>query len=107
MGSDPDAGLYWLARMLEAGEDVRFLTRRLVILASEDIGDAAPQALPLAVAGMQACEFVGLPECRLTLSQMVTYLGLHHQVERGHRGDRRGHAQRARRPAAAGARASA
>ena len=73
-GSDPDAGLYWLARMLEAGEDVRFLTRRLVILASEDIGNADPQALPLAVAGMQACEFVGLPECRLTLSQMVTYL---------------------------------
>jgi len=73
-GSDPDAGLYWLARMLEAGEDVRFLTRRLVILASEDIGNADPQALTLAVAGMQACEFVGLPECQLTLSQLVTYL---------------------------------
>lgn len=73
-GSDPDAGLYWLARMLEAGEDVRFLTRRLVILASEDIGNADPQALTLAVSGMQACEFVGLPECQLTLSQLVTYL---------------------------------
>ncbi len=73
-GSDPDAGLYWLARMLEAGEDVRFLTRRLVILASEDIGNADPAALPLAVAAMQACEFVGLPECQLTLSQTVTYL---------------------------------
>ena len=73
-GSDPDAGLYWLARMLEAGEDVRFLTRRLVILASEDIGNADPHALPLAVAAMQACEFVGLPECQLTLSQAVTYL---------------------------------
>ena len=73
-GSDPDAGLYWLARMLEAGEDVRFLCRRLVILASEDVGNADPQALPLAVAAMQACEFVGLPECRLTLSQCVTYL---------------------------------
>ncbi|MCP4190511.1 MAG: replication-associated recombination protein A [Planctomycetaceae bacterium] len=73
-GSDADAALYWLARMLEGGEDVRFLTRRLVILASEDVGNADPQALPLAVAAMQACEFVGLPECQLTLSQAVTYL---------------------------------
>ncbi len=73
-GSDPDAALYWLARMLEAGEDVRFLCRRLIILASEDIGNADPQALCVAVAAMQACEFVGLPECRLTLSQAVTYL---------------------------------
>ncbi len=73
-GSDPDAGLYWLARMLEGGEDVRFLTRRLVILASEDVGNADPQALPLAVAAMHACEFVGLPECQLTLAQAVTYL---------------------------------
>jgi putative ATPase len=73
-GSDPDAALYWTARMLEAGEDVRFLCRRLVILASEDIGNADPQALPLAVATMQACEFVGLPECKLTLSQCVCYL---------------------------------
>jgi putative ATPase len=73
-GSDPDAGLYWLARMLEAGEDVRFLCRRLVILASEDVGNADPHALPLAVAAMQACEFVGLPECQLPLAQVVTYL---------------------------------
>jgi putative ATPase len=73
-GSDPDAALYWLARMLEGGEDVRFLCRRLIILASEDIGNADPQALPLAVAAMQACEFVGLPECQLTLAQAVTYL---------------------------------
>jgi putative ATPase len=73
-GSDPDAGLYWLARMLEAGEDVRFLCRRLVILASEDVGNADPAALPLAVAAMQACEFVGLPECQLPLAQAVTYL---------------------------------
>jgi putative ATPase len=73
-GSDPDAGLYWLARMLEAGEDVRFLARRLVILASEDVGNADPAALPLAVAAMQACEFVGLPECQLSLAQAVTYL---------------------------------
>jgi putative ATPase len=73
-GSDPDAGIYWLARMLEGGEDVRFLARRLVILASEDVGNADPHALPLAVAAMQACEFIGLPECQLTLAQAVTYL---------------------------------
>lgn len=73
-GSDPDAATYWLARMLEGGEDVRFLCRRLVILASEDIGNADPQALVLAVATMQACEWVGLPECQLTLAQCVTYL---------------------------------
>jgi putative ATPase len=73
-GSDPDAGIYWLARMLEGGEDVRFLARRLVILASEDVGNADPHALPLAVAAMQACEFVGLPECQLTLAQAVAYL---------------------------------
>lgn len=75
-GSDPDAALYWLALMLEAGEDIRFICRRLVILASEDIGNADPQALSLAVACMQACEFVGLPECQLTLSQTVIYLAL-------------------------------
>jgi putative ATPase len=73
-GSDPDAGIYWLARMLEGGEDVRFLSRRLVILASEDVGNADPHALPLAIAAMQACEFVGLPECQLNLAQAVAYL---------------------------------
>ncbi len=73
-GSDPDAALYWLARMLEAGEDVRFICRRLVILASEDVGNADPAALPLAVAAAHACELVGLPECQLTLSQAVIYL---------------------------------
>lgn len=73
-GSDPDAALYWLARMLEAGEDIRFICRRLVILASEDIGNADPQALPLAVAAFHACELIGLPECQLTLSQAVIYL---------------------------------
>jgi putative ATPase len=73
-GSDPDAALYWLARMLEGGEDVRFLARRLVILASEDVGNADPAGLPLAVAAAQACEIVGLPECQLTLAQAVTYL---------------------------------
>jgi putative ATPase len=60
--------------MLEGGEDVRFICRRLVILASEDVGNADPQALSLAVAALQACEFVGLPECQLTLSQTVAYL---------------------------------
>ncbi|NDC53935.1 MAG: replication-associated recombination protein A [Planctomycetia bacterium] len=75
-GSDADAGLYWLARMLEGGEDVRFLARRLVILASEDVGNADPRALMIAVAAMQATEFVGLPECQLTLAQAVTYLAL-------------------------------
>jgi putative ATPase len=73
-GSDPDAALYWLARMLEGGEDVRFLARRLVILASEDVGNADPAALGLAVATAQACELVGLPECQLNLAQAVTYL---------------------------------
>jgi putative ATPase len=73
-GSDPDAALYWLARMLEGGEDVRFLARRLVILASEDVGNADPAGLPLAVSAAQACELVGLPECQLNLAQTVTYL---------------------------------
>lgn len=73
-GSDADASVYWLARLLESGEDIRFLTRRLVILASEDIGNADPSALGLSMACMQACEFVGLPEAQLTLSQTVTYL---------------------------------
>ncbi|SRR6056297_415389 len=73
-GSDVDAAMYWLARMLEGGEDIRFVCRRLVILASEDIGNADPQALSIAVATMQACEFVGLPECQLTLSQCVAYM---------------------------------
>ncbi len=73
-GSDPDAALYWLARMLEGGEDVRFLARRIVILASEDVGNADPAALPLAVAAAHACELVGLPECQLNLAQAVTYL---------------------------------
>jgi len=75
-GSDVDAALYWLARAIESGEEIRFLTRRLVIFASEDVGNADPQALSLAVATMQACEFVGLPECQLNLSQAVIYLAL-------------------------------
>jgi len=73
-GSDPDAAIYWLAKMLVGGDDVRFLARRLVILASEDVGNADPQALPLAVATAHACELVGLPECQLNLAQTAIYL---------------------------------
>jgi putative ATPase len=73
-GSDPDAGLYWLARMLEAGEDARFIARRLVILASEDIGMADPMALVVADAAARALEFVGLPEAQLNLAQAVVHL---------------------------------
>jgi putative ATPase len=75
-GSDPDAAIYWLARMLESGEDPRFIARRMVILASEDVGNADPQALVLAAAALQAVEFLGLPECQLPLAQAVTYLAL-------------------------------
>jgi len=73
-GSDVDAAIYWLAKMLEGGEDIRFITRRLIISASEDIGNADPHALTIAVSAMQACEMIGLPECQLTLSQTVAYL---------------------------------
>ena len=73
-GSDPDAALYWLAKMLYAGEEVRFLARRLVILASEDIGLADPHALVLAVAAQQAVEFIGLPEAQIPLAHCTVYL---------------------------------
>jgi putative ATPase len=73
-GSDPDAAVYWLARMLEGGEDPRFITRRMLIFASEDIGNADPHALPLASAAAEAFDRVGLPEGRLILSQAATYL---------------------------------
>ena len=73
-GSDPDAALYWLAKMLHAGEELRFITRRLVIFASEDVGLADPLALPLAISAHQAVEFVGLPEARITLAHAVVYL---------------------------------
>jgi putative ATPase len=75
-GSDPDAATYWLARMIEAGEDPRFLARRIVIAAAEDVGNADPMALLLANAAAQVTEFVGLPECRIPLVQAVTYLAL-------------------------------
>ncbi len=75
-GSDPDAAVYWLAKMIYAGEDPRFIMRRILILASEDIGNADPQALILASAGLQAVEFVGLPEAQIILAQLVTYMAM-------------------------------
>jgi putative ATPase len=73
-GSDPDAALYWLAKMLYAGEEIRFIARRIVICASEDIGMADPQALVIAVAAQQAVEFVGLPEAQIPLAHAAVYL---------------------------------
>jgi putative ATPase len=73
-GSDPDAALFWLARMLEAGEDARYIARRMVVHASEDIGLADPRALQIAVAAAQAVEYVGLPEARLNLAEAAIYL---------------------------------
>lgn len=75
-GSDPDAALYWLASMLEAGEDPRFIARRLAILASEDIGNADPRAIMIAAAGFQVIERIGMPEARITLAQMTTSMAL-------------------------------
>jgi putative ATPase len=73
-GSDPDAALYWMMRMIEAGEDPLFIARRMVIFAAEDIGNADPQALQVAVAAKDAFHFIGLPEGRIPLAQAVTYL---------------------------------
>ena len=73
-GSDPDAALYWLARMLEAGEEPLYVARRLVRFASEDVGLANSFALPQAVAAFQACQFLGMPECEVHLAQAVVYL---------------------------------
>ena len=75
-GSDPDAAVYWLARMLDAGEDPRFIARRMVIFASEDVGNADPIALQVAVGAHHALEFVGLPEAKLNLAQAAAYLAL-------------------------------
>ncbi len=75
-GSDPDAAVYWLARMIEAGDDPRFIVRRMVIFASEDVGNADPQALQVAVAALHAVELIGFPEGTLPLTQAVTYLAL-------------------------------
>jgi putative ATPase len=73
-GSDPDGAIYWLARMLEGGEDPKFIARRMIILASEDIGNADPYALTLAVAGYNAVDMIGMPEARIVLAQVTTYL---------------------------------
>jgi putative ATPase len=75
-GGDPDAGLYWLARMCEAGEDPLYIARRLVRFASEDVGNADPQALALSIAARDAVDFIGYPECKLALAQCVVYLAL-------------------------------
>ncbi len=73
-GSDPDAALYWLAKMLEGGEDPRYVARRLVIFASEDVGMADSRALPLATATYEACDFVGLPECQINLAHATVFM---------------------------------
>lgn len=72
-GSDPDAAVYWLAKMLQAGEDIRFIARRIIIFASEDIGNADPRAITVAVNAMQAIDIIGMPEARIILSQAVTF----------------------------------
>lgn len=74
--SDPDAAVYWLARMLEAGEDPLYIARRVIRFASEDVGLADPRALELAVAAYQACHFIGMPECTVHLTEIVVYLSL-------------------------------
>ena len=85
-GSDPDASLYYLAVMLEGGEDPRFIARRMVILASEDVGNADPQALVVATAAAAAVDRVGLPECRLNLAQAAVYLALAPKSNASYRG---------------------
>ncbi len=72
-GSDPDAAVYWLAKMIHAGEDINFIARRIVIFASEDVGNADPRALSVAVSAMQAVQMIGMPEARIILAQAVTY----------------------------------
>jgi len=83
-GSDVDAALYWAARMLAGGEDPRFILRRLVVIASEDIGNADPQALPLAIAAKDAYEFLGQPEGEIAIGQLVAYLGTAPKSNRSH-----------------------
>jgi putative ATPase len=92
-GSDPDASLYYLATMLEGGEDPRFIARRMIVLASEDVGNADPRALPIAVAAAQAVEHVGMPECQFALAQAAIYLSLAPKSDAVKRaiGEARGH----------------
>ncbi|MFM7247514.1 MAG: replication-associated recombination protein A, partial [Actinomycetota bacterium] len=75
-GSDPDAALWWMHTMLEGGEDPRYVARRMIVFASEDVGNADPRALPLAVATQQAVQEIGMPEGRIPLAQCATYLAL-------------------------------
>jgi putative ATPase len=75
-GSDPDAALYWLARMIDGGEDPKFIARRMMIAASEDVGNADPQALLVAAAAFKSAEVIGYPECRINLAQAATYIAL-------------------------------
>lgn len=84
-GSDPDAAMYYLARMIQGGEDPEFIARRLVIFASEDVGNADPRALQVAVAGAEAVKMIGLPECGINLSQVVTYLASAPKSNRSYR----------------------
>jgi putative ATPase len=85
-GSDPDAALYYLARMLKGGEDPKFVARRLVVLASEDVGNADPRALTVAISGLQAVELVGLPEAAINLAQVTTYLASAPKSNRSYEG---------------------
>ncbi|HPC15794.1 MAG TPA: replication-associated recombination protein A [Candidatus Hydrogenedentes bacterium] len=85
-GTDPDSALYWMARMLEAGESPRFVARRICICASEDVGNADPMALVLATAAWQACEFIGLPEARIILAQAATYVACAPKSNAAYRG---------------------
>ena len=75
-GSDPDAAVYWLARMIHGGEDPKFIARRILIFASEDVGNADPQALLVANAAFKAAESIGWPECRINLAQAAVYMAL-------------------------------
>ena len=97
-GSDADAALHYLARMIEAGEDPRFIARRLIVHASEDVGMADPTALQTAVAAAQAVEFVGLPEARINLAQAVIHIALAPKSNAVVKRDRRRPGRRAGRP---------
>jgi putative ATPase len=85
-GSDPDAALYWLAKMLYAGEDPRFVARRIVICAAEDVGNADPRALVVANAALQVSEFIGMPEARIPLAQAVVYIATAPKSNAAYRG---------------------
>lgn len=85
-GSDPDAALYWMAVMLQGGEDPKYVARRMIVAASEDIGNADPRALDVAIAAARAVEFVGMPEARINLAQAATYLALAPKSDAAYRG---------------------